>query len=244
MPSLKKFREMTGLPDTVRRWNVAVEIVKKGQKMIADQKAVQVLLKGPPMTTEDHVHDIKVQDSAPVTQVKAVNLTGNSTWPSTEVLESIKRDGVNYESVERMHEWYPETAKHSDAIPLANMLEALGFESFTEHGTLWIERIDKVSNGYYLFEREENAYDMFLIPMPEGWGVIRDHLPKDMQMDALVGKLEDVLKYDVHERHIAPLEDINRVVAEHEAPGTISYSGPSQEEIMRRHREDIRERKG
>ena len=31
MPSLKKFREMSGLPDTVRRWKQAAEIVKTGQ---------------------------------------------------------------------------------------------------------------------------------------------------------------------------------------------------------------------
>ena len=38
MPSLKKFREMTGLPDTVRRWNDAAKIVKAGQQSLVDQE--------------------------------------------------------------------------------------------------------------------------------------------------------------------------------------------------------------
>ena len=138
-----------------------------------------------------------------------ITITGKVNRP-----QDITRDGKYYQPVETMHDWYPETAKHLDAVPLANMLEALELQSFTEHGTLWIERIDKVSNGYYTFENAENAYDMFLIPMPEGWGVIRDYQPKGMLMEALLGRLEDVLKYDVHHRHIAPIEDINRVVAE------------------------------
>ena len=138
-----------------------------------------------------------------------ITITGKVNRP-----QDITRDGKYYQSVETMHDWYPETAKHLDAVPLANMLEALELQSFTEHGTLWIERIDKVSNGYYTFENAENAYDMFLIPMPEGWGVIRDYQPKGMSMEELLGRLEDVLKYDVHHRHIAPIEDINRVVAE------------------------------
>ena len=206
MPSLKKFREMTGLPDTVRRWKEAAEIVKDGQKSISDQEEVRALLQGPPSSPPDQ--EVKAaeprydMDSNAANVQEAVN---KQEAPVTERPESIKREGLHYESVETMHQWYPETARHLDAVPLDNMLKALGLHSYTEDGTLWIQDIDKVSNGYYTFENPENAYDMYLIPMPEGWGVMRDHLPKGMQMDALVGNLEDVLKYDVHHRHIAPL---------------------------------------
>ena len=127
--------------------------------------------------------------------------------------------------------------RHIEAIPVANVLTALGLESFVEDGMLYMERRDKVSNAYYIFEHEENTYDMFLIPMPEGWELVRDHVSNDIGMETLVGGLEDVLKYDVQFRHIAPLEDIIRVVAEHNAPSIAPYTGPSRAEILRRHRE-------
>ena len=151
--------------------------------------------------------------------------------------DEIKRFGKLFESQSRLEEWNPPVAKHSEAVPVANVVTALGLESFVEDGMLYMERIDRVGNVYYTFEHEENSYDMFLIPMPEGWALVRDHESKDIGMEVLVGGLEDVLKYDVHMRHIAPLEDIIRVVAEQNAPSTAPYTGPSQAEILRRHRE-------
>ena len=161
-----------------------------------------------------------------------------STPPPIDRPESIKREGRHYQPIETLHEWYPEIAKHLNVVPLANMLEALELDSFQEFGTTWIQDIGAVSNGYYTFEHEGNDYDMFLIPTPKDWGVIRDYQPKDMSMSALVGRLEDVLKYDAQGRHIAPLKSINHVVATHNSPSTTAYKGPSRAEILRRHRKD------
>ena len=36
MPSLKAFRRMAGLPDTIRRWKDAAEQVKAGQQALTD----------------------------------------------------------------------------------------------------------------------------------------------------------------------------------------------------------------
>ena len=67
---------------------------------------------------------------------------------------------------------------------------------------LWIERIDMVGNVYYRFEYEQ--YHKFLIPTPLDWGSIRDDRPKNMSMSTALGLLDNVYKYDVHMRHIAP----------------------------------------
>ena len=146
----------------------------------------------------------------------------------------------NYQPIEIMHDWYPWIAEHISAVPLENMLKALDLDSYDEHGTLWIERIDEVSNGYYSFESMD--YDEFQIPMLPGWGIIRDHLPRDMRMSGLIGMLEDVLKYDVHRRHIAPLSVIREVLAGRPAKPE-PWRGPSRAEIMRRHRADIEAKK-
>ena len=36
MPSLKAFRKMSGLPDSIRRWSQAAEQVKAGQQALTD----------------------------------------------------------------------------------------------------------------------------------------------------------------------------------------------------------------
>ena len=199
MPSLKKFREMTGLPDTVRRWNAAAEIVKDGQKSLADQAEAPK----PPIVVTQTVtaqgeafgedFDAKVKEARKLKEA-----------PVTERPESITRDGKHYQPVETLHEWYPEIAKHLDAVPLANMLTALELDSFEEFGTLWIQDIGNVSNGYYTFEHEGETYDKYLIPVPDGWGVIRDYLPETMQMDQWIGYLEPHLKSAINKGFVAP----------------------------------------
>ena len=208
MPSLKKFREMTGLPDTVRRWKeaaeIVAEIVKDGQKSLVDQaeapKPPTVTIQ-PEAATVSESQTVTIQSEVDA-KVQEAEIKSQEA-PVTDRPESIKRDGKHYQSVETLHEWYPEIAKHLDAVPLANMLTALELDSFEEFGTLWIQDIGNVSNGYYTFEHEGETYDKYLIPVPDGWGVIRDYLPETMQMDQWIGYLEPHLKSDINRGFVA-----------------------------------------
>lgn len=136
-----------------------------------------------------------------------------------------------------MREWHPWIAKHAAAVPLTNVLTALGLDSFEENGVLWVQDIGKVGNAYYVFEHEGNTYDQFVIPMPNNWAVVREHLPGDWQMDRLVGKLEHAgaLRYDVHMRHVAPLSAIREVL------GVAQPSPPAPRKTRRKSKLDGRE---
>ena len=127
--------------------------------------------------------------------------------------EQITHGKKLYDSVERLHRWNPFISKHLTAIPLTDVLTALELDSFNAYDTLWIERIDKVSNVYYTFENEDNEYENFLIPMPNDWGLLREAQPENMSFSSFIDYFPQ-LKYDVRYRHIAPLLDINRVLKE------------------------------
>ena len=223
MPSLKKFRKMTGLPDTVRRWKDAAEIVKDGQQSLVDQAEAPK----PPTVTVQYEVDA---EGAPVSKSQTVAVQGHvlnidafdakvkeaarklKEAIVTERPESIKRDGKHYQPVETLHEWYPEIAKHLDAVPLANMLTALELDSFEEFGTLWIQDIGNVSNGYFTFEHEGDTYDKYLIPVPEGWAVLRDYLPDEVKMDQFIGYLEPHIKSGIRKGFVAPLQVIEETL--------------------------------
>ena len=208
MPSLKKFREMTGLPDTVRRWKDAAEIVKDGQQSLVDQEAKAAEPRS--QSAARDVYDIDNFDAK--VQEGASKLSRTQEAPVTDRPEFIKRDGKHYQSVETLHEWYPEIAKHLDEVPLLNMLTALELNWFSEFGTLWIQDIGNVSNGYYAFENEGETYDKYLIPVPEGWAVLRDYLPDEVKMDQFIGYLEPHLKSDIKKGFVAPLQVIEETL--------------------------------
>ena len=117
-------------------------------------------------------------------------------------------DGAGYYRRETLEEWYPDIVPHMSHFSVEKVAAALGLRMRWQDDTCYIENGDRVVNFYTNFIHEGVDYDMFLVPTPDDWGVIRDHQPQDMPMDRLIGRLEEVLKYDVHSRHIAPLAQI------------------------------------
>ena len=206
MPSLRDFKEKSGLPKSIRRWSEAIEAVKTGQEAIQEvefmKKESEVLKQEPVLTpVKELVQDMEElgQDVEELVQ-------------DVERPEFIMRDDKDFQSLEKMHEWYPEISRHLDAVPLVFMLEALELDSFQEFGTLWIQDIGSVSNAYYTFEYEENTYDKYLIPKPSDWSILRDYLPDGLKMDQWIGYFESVMKSDIRYGFIAPTHLLEEAV--------------------------------
>ena len=210
MPSLKKFREMTGLPDTVRRWNDAAKIVKAGQQSLVAQEA-----KVPESRTQSATSDGTEIWKLDAKVREAVSKPEEA--PVTERPEEIQRDGVNYSSLERLLDWDPHVAKHLDAVPLAAMLLELGLKSFEENGTTYLEQRGDVSNAYYNFEHEGETYDKYLIPVPDGWVSIEGYRPEWYAVDRWIGLLEPHMKSSISKGFVAPLTVIEDFLARMEA---------------------------
>ena len=122
--------------------------------------------------------------------------------------DHITVDGAGYYRRETLEEWYPDIVPHMAHFPIETVAAAFSLRMRWQDDACYIENGDRVVNFYTNFNHEGTDYDMFLVPTPDDWALIREHCPPDMPIDRLIGRLESVLKYDVHSRHIAPLADI------------------------------------
>ena len=63
-----------------------------------------------------------------------------------------------------------------------------------------------MSNVYERFEDGYADIDQFLIPVPDGWELVRPRVTNDAPIDRLLFFIEDQgnpIRYDVHNRHVA-----------------------------------------
>ena len=148
---------------------------------------------------KDRIEPTPVIEAEPVEPAVYKTLAPRDDLPKHDELV---RNGTRYSSERRLYEWNTHVSKHTKKVPLINVLRALNLKWFEEDGMLWIERIDMVGNVYQNFEHE--PYHNILIPTPVDWSRIRDYKPKNMAMSTALGHLDNVYKYDVHMRHIAP----------------------------------------